>query len=42
MTGVGFAVGVVVVNEEDLNQFRDNQHVIIKPAQEEGKLLYVA
>lgn len=42
MIGVGFAVDVVVVNEDDLIQFKDNQNVIIKPAQEEGRLLYVA
>jgi predicted nucleotidyltransferase len=42
MIGLGFAVDVVVVTEEDVDQFRHHQGMIINPALNEGKVLYAA
>lgn len=42
LIGVGFAVDIVVVTEDDIEQFRDHNYMIIKLALEEGKELYAA
>ncbi len=42
MIGVGFAVDIVVVTEDDIEQFKNNIGMIIRPALEEGKILYAA
>ena len=42
LVGVGFAVDVVVVTEEDIQRYGDHTGFVIKPALEEGKILYAA
>ena len=42
MVGVGFAVDIIVVTEDDLEKFKDNPGMVIRPAIEEGKILYAA
>lgn len=42
MIGVGFAVDIIVVTEDDIEEFKDNIGMIIRPAIEEGKILYAA
>jgi len=38
--GVGQAVDVVVVTPEDIERYRDSHPLVIKPALEEGKVIY--
>jgi predicted nucleotidyltransferase len=40
LIGVGFAVDIVVVTEEDVERYKNNIGMIIKPALEQGRLLY--
>lgn len=40
LIGVGFAVDIVVVTEEDIERYKNNIGMIIKPALEQGRLLY--
>lgn len=42
MIGLGFAVDIVVVTEEDLEKYRDTPGYIIQSAMREGKLMYAA
>ena len=42
LIGVGFAVDIVVVTEQDLDKYRDNIGMVIKPALEQGKILYAS
>jgi predicted nucleotidyltransferase len=42
MIGLGFAVDIIVVTEDDVDQFKDHIGMIIQPALEEGKVLYAA
>ena len=42
LIGLGFAADIVVVTEDDLVRYRDQVGMIIKPALEEGKVLYAA
>jgi predicted nucleotidyltransferase len=42
LIGVGFATDIIVVTEEDIEQYKDNIGFVIKPALEEGKVLYAA
>ncbi len=42
MIGVGFAVDIIVVTEDDIEQFKNNIGMIISPALAEGKILYAA
>lgn len=42
MIGVGYAVDIVVVTEDDVLAFRNHEGMVIKPALDEGKLLYAA
>ena len=42
LIGVGFATDIIVVTEEDIEQHKDNIGLVIKPALEEGKILYAA
>ena len=42
LIGVGFATDIIVVNEEDIEQYKNNIGLVIKPALEEGKVLYAA
>jgi len=40
--GVGQAVDIVVVTPEDVERYRDSMALIIRPALEEGKVVYAA
>ena len=40
LIGVGFAVDIVVVTEQDIERYKDNIGMVIKPALEQGRLLY--
>lgn len=42
LVGVGFAADIVVVTDEDLDNFRHDPGMVIKPALDEGKILYAA
>jgi len=42
LIGVGFAADIVVVTEKDVELFRDNIGMVIRPALEEGRVLYAA
>ena len=42
LIGVGFAADIVVVTEDDIEQFKNTQEMIIQLALEEGKVLYAA
>ncbi len=40
LIGVGFAVDIVVVNEEDIERYKDNIGMVIKPALDQGRVIY--
>ncbi len=42
LIGLGFAADVVVVTEDDIEQFKENIGMIIKQALDEGRVLYAA
>jgi len=42
LIGVGFAADIVVVTENDIELFKDNIGMVIRPALEEGRVLYAA
>ena len=42
LIGLGFAADIVVVTEDDVLRYKDHQGMVIKPALEEGKVLYAA
>lgn len=42
LIGLGFAADIIVVTEDDVERFKSHQGLIIKPAIEEGRLLYAA
>jgi len=42
MIGVGFATDIVIVTEDDIEQYRDHPGMVIHQALEEGKVLYAA
>ena len=42
LIGVGFAADIVVVTENDVELFKDNIGMVIRPALEEGRVLYAA
>lgn len=42
LIGLGYAVDIVVVTEDDIDQFKNHIGMIIQPALEEGKVLYAA
>ena len=39
---VGFAADIVVVTTQDLERYKDNRYTVIRPALEEGQVVYVA
>ena len=41
LIGVGQAVDVLIVSPEDLERYRDSHALVIKPALQEGKTIYV-
>ena len=42
MIGVGFAADIVVVTEDDIERYGENSGMVIRPALEEGEVLYAA
>jgi len=42
LIGVGFAADIIVVTEDDVEQFKNHSGLVIKLAIEEGKVLYAA
>ena len=42
LIGVGFASDIIVITEDDIKQFKDNIGMVIRPALEEGRVLYAA
>jgi predicted nucleotidyltransferase len=42
LIGVGFAADIIVVTEDDIKKFGDNIGMVIRPALQEGKVLYAA
>ncbi len=40
LIGVGFAVDIVVVNEEDIERYKNNIGMVIKPALDQGRVIY--
>lgn len=42
LLGVGFAADIVVVNEEDVEKYRDVEGSVIRPAVTEGRIVYAA
>jgi len=42
LIGVGFAVDVVVVTEQDIEDYKEDIGMIIRPVLEEGRLLYAS
>lgn len=42
LIGMGFATDIVVVTEEDIEEFRNHIGMVIRPALEEGKELYAS
>lgn len=42
LIGVGFATDIVVVTEDDIEKFKDYNGMVIRPALEEGKVLYAS
>jgi len=42
LIGVGFAADIIVVTEDDIDQFRDHMGMVIQPALKEGRVLYAA
>lgn len=42
LVGVGFAADIVVVTDDDVERYRNDLDMVIKPAMDEGRLLYAA
>lgn len=42
MIGVGFAADIVVVTEDDIERYAENNGMVIRPALEEGEVLYAS
>ena len=42
MIGVGFAADIIVVTEDDIERYGENNGMVIRPAPEEGEVLYAA
>lgn len=40
LIGVGFAVDIIVITEEDIARYKDNIGMVIKQALEQGRILY--
>lgn len=40
LIGVGFAVDIVAVTEQDIERYEDNIGMVIKPALEQDRILY--
>lgn len=42
LIGVGFAADIIVVTEDDIERFKNTVGMVIKPALEQGRVLYGA
>lgn len=42
LIGIGFASDIIVITEDDLERYKDNIGMVIRPALEEGRILYAA
>lgn len=42
LIGVGFAADIVVVTEQNVERYKNNIGMIIKPALEQGRILYAS
>jgi predicted nucleotidyltransferase len=42
LVGVGFAADIVVVTTQDLERYKEHPYTVIRPALEEGKVIYAA
>ena len=42
LIGVGVAVDIIVVTEQDIERYKDNIGMVIKPALEQGRLIYAS
>jgi len=42
LVGVGFAADIVVVTTQDLERYKEHPYLVIRPALEEGKVIYAA
>ena len=42
LVGVGFAADIVVITTQDLERYRENPYTVIRPALEEGRVIYAA
>ena len=42
LVGVGFAADIVVVTTQDVERYKEHPHTVIRPALEEGKVIYAA
>ena len=42
LVGVGYAADIVVVTEDDVERYKENEWMVIKQALEEGVVLYAA
>ncbi|MBI5194820.1 MAG: nucleotidyltransferase domain-containing protein [Nitrospirae bacterium] len=42
LIGVGFAADIIVITEDDFEQFKEHKGMVIEPALKEGRLLYAA
>jgi len=40
LIGVGMAVDIIVVTEQDIERYKNDTGMVIKPALEQGKLIY--
>lgn len=40
LIGVGVAVDIIVVTEQDIERYKDHIGMVIKPALEQGRLIY--
>ncbi len=40
LIGVGFAIDIIVVTEDDIEKFGETMGMVIQPALKEGKVLY--
>jgi|SRR4030042_5142593 predicted nucleotidyltransferase len=42
LIGIGFAADIVVVTQDDVEQYKDHPGMVIGPALKEGKVLYAS
>ena len=42
LVGVGYAADIVVVTAQDVERYKEHPYMVIRPALEEGKVIYAA